>query len=119
MVEKDRLFEFMSEVLGGKVPDGFVLRGEQIETDFSLEAEEDGIYEFEVEVSANLLPEINSDDIVEKIKGRYPKLAEDYLVKEIPGFVWAEIKIRPDLPGKLNTLPRVKDNIEVIISAED
>ena len=117
-LNKNELIQLAQDALKDKVPQGFVLRGEQIEFEFDLEEEEKGVYDFEVRVSANLLPGVKSEEVVKKIRGKYPNLAEEYLNQEVAGFVRAEIKIRPTLPGKLKTLPHLTKNIEVEVAAE-
>jgi len=71
----------------------------------------------EVLFKANLLPEVKPEEIAAAIKGKYQKFAEDYLTS-IRGFTRAVIVIKPKLPGKLRTLPRIGSRIDVIISAE-
>lgn len=118
VVSKEDLTKIAEEVLKDKVPDGFVLRGEQLTYSFEDEREVDGEYRFNLKISANLLPNLKTDEIGKKIAGRYPKLAQDYLRREAPGFVKAEVDIFPNLPGRLKTLPHVAKNIDVQISAE-
>jgi len=120
VVDKDSLNALAEEVLRDRIPDGFVLRGDQIDVDFSYEDEEEGDkFRLSAFIEANLLPEINPDEVNKKILGKYPPLVEDFFIDEIPGFVRAEIsfnKLR--FPGRLGTLPHIKNNLEVIISAE-
>jgi hypothetical protein len=111
-VSKSDLSNLAKETLNDKVPEGFVLKESQLTYDF--ESSEDG---FNVKVVANLLPSIDPTEIAKKIAGRYPKLAEDYL-SSVPGFVRAEFKLRPLLPGKLGTLPHVPKNMSVEFSAD-
>ena len=118
MIEKTTLNEYALQFLDEKVPSGYVLRQEQISYEFEFEDEDDGVYEFKVRISANLLPEIDREEIAEKLKGRYVHLAEDYLNREVSGFVRAEIRIRPNLPEKLKTLPHVVKNIDIEFTAE-
>jgi hypothetical protein len=118
LIEKDTLNEYALQYLNEKVPQGYVLREEQISFEFEFQNENDGLYEFKVRISANLLPEIDKEEIAGKLKGRYTNLAEDYLNREVSGFVRAEIKIRPNLPDKLKTLPHVVRNIEIEFAAE-
>jgi len=117
-VKKDSLLDFAQEILQDKVPEGFVLRKEQIDIEFGQAEEKGGVYEFSGSIEANLLPEIDPKGVAKKIAGKYPSVAEDFLIKEIPGFVRAEIKLRPHLPGRLGSLPRIVKHIDVIISAE-
>ncbi len=118
VINTDDLIQISTEALKNEVPKGFVLRGEQLKFGFENGAVSGNEYKFKVKVSANLLPDLKTDDIAKKIAGKYPKLAEDYLRKEAPGFVKTEIRIKPSFPGKLKTLPHVIKNIDVLISAE-
>ena len=117
-VDKAELESLSMEVLKEKVPQGFSLRGDQITYDFNKGESENGEYKFELRISANLLPSIDSDVMKKEIAGKLPQLAQDYLTKEAPGFVRAEITIDPSLPGRLRTLPHVVKNIEIEVSAE-
>ncbi len=117
-VERSRLTELLSEVLKSKVPSGYVLRGDQIESDFKVKEESGEGYVFETEVDANLLPQIDTDEIGRKIAGKYKSVAEEFIKKELPGFVRAEITINPKLPGRLGTLPHIAKRIDVQLSAD-
>lgn len=111
-VSKADLSDLAKETLKDKVPSGFVLKDNQLSYEFV--SNDDG---FDVKVVANLLPSIDPTEIAKKIAGRYPKMAEDYL-SSVPGFVKAEFKFRPLLPGKLGTLPHVPKNMSVEFSAD-
>lgn len=114
-VERNKLEELSMGNLIDKVPEGFILRENQMEFEFNKKDKDN---EFEVRVLANLLPKIDTEEIVKKIKGKYPDLALDIL-KETPGFVRAEIKIYPRFPGRLKTLPHVINNIKIEITSEN
>ncbi|OGM20084.1 hypothetical protein A2714_01495 [Candidatus Woesebacteria bacterium RIFCSPHIGHO2_01_FULL_38_9] len=118
VLAKSDLEDVAKEVLKEKVPEGFTLRGEQVDYTFELESKGKDVYSFEVRVSANLLPEINTEEIAQKIRGRSLTVAEEYLRQEAPGFIRAEMRIKPTLPGKLKTLPHIKKNIEIEVAAE-
>lgn len=117
-VDKAALTELARKSLEDRVPSGFVLRDEQIKTEFEFEEEIDGVYELTALIQINLLPEVNPEEVAKKIVGRYPALAKKYLADEVPGFVRVEVILRPKLPGRLGTLPRIAKNIEVEIVAE-
>ncbi len=117
VVSKKELNSLAQTILKDRVPSGYVLRDEQIDTAFSLKGQKDNLWEVEVTFIANLLPEIKTEEIASKISGKYPHLARDYL-SLIPGFSSAEIVLNPRLPGKLGTLPRVSKNISIEIVAE-
>lgn len=118
VINKENIAGFTKELLEDKVPEGFVLRSEQIKSDFDYQGQEDGKYVLGVAVDANLLPAIEPEEIKNKIIGKYTFLAEEYFKEDIPGFVRAEIILDPGLPGRLGTLPHVSDNIEVAIASE-
>ena len=113
VVSKSELSEISKRSLEGKIPSGFVLRDDQITYDFKESDEKDS---FEVRISANLLPNIDPLEVSKKIAGKYPALAESFL-GSVPGFVRAEFRIKPLLPGKLGTLPHLVKNISVEISS--
>lgn len=115
-IDKKPIFDFARSILQDKIPAGFVLRDEQIILDLKLINEDAGKFEIAGSVEANLLPEIKPDDIASKLVGKYPSLARAYLTS-IPGFNRAEIKILPALPGRLGTLPHIKKNITIEVSA--
>lgn len=117
-VSKKEIGELSVEVLKDKVPQGFSLRGEQI--DYSLEPKriKDDEYEFEVRVSANLLPGVDTNEVIQQIKGRSFEAAQEYMKTQVPGFVRAEIKTSLTLPGKLKTLPHMAKNIDIEVAAE-
>jgi hypothetical protein len=116
-VKKSDLENLANEVLKEKIPQGFVLRGEQISYSFERENAEDNS-KFKLKILANLLPEVNTDEIAQKIAGRNVSIAQQYLEKEVPGYVRAEINIKPTIPDKFKTLPHVVKNITVQLSAD-
>ena len=117
VVVRQHLFDLAREDLKDKVSSGFVLRDEQLSAEFGLKDESGTEFELEGSFVANLLPEVKPDELAEKIKGKYPPLAESYLTS-IPGFSRAEIKLKPPFPGRLGTLPRLSKNITIEVSAE-
>ncbi|KKQ40988.1 MAG: hypothetical protein US60_C0048G0004 [Microgenomates group bacterium GW2011_GWC1_37_8] len=118
LVNKNELTDLTKDVLKDKIPQGFNLRGEQIEYDFGLDGHKDDKYELDVRISANLLPVVEMSDIAQKIRGKNPEIAKEFMNKEVPGFVRAEIRVKPSFPGKLKTLPHVAKNIEVELAAD-
>jgi len=114
VVSKKDLSDISKRSLDGKIPTGFVLRDDQITYGFVTSEEKD---KFNVRISANLLPQIDPVMVAKQISGKYPHLAEAFL-GSIPGFVSAEIRLKPNLTGKLGTLPHISKNITVLIFAE-
>lgn len=117
IISEDIVTKLGREVFTGQVPEGFNLKDEQIDAQFELTGEDDGVWDFEVKFSANLLPEIDPDSVSRKIAGKYPQQAEEYL-SIVPGFKRAEIKIKPTLPSKLGNIPRVLKHISVEIVSD-
>ncbi len=116
-VDRNLIYELSSEELKDRIPGGYILRNDQMRLQFDLKDQKDGVYEFEADIAANLLPEINPDEIAKKIAGRNPVRAEEYL-RTVPGFRRAEITFSPRLPGFLGIMPRVSRNINIEIGAE-
>lgn len=114
IVSKKDLSDISKRSLDNKIPTGFVLRDDQITYGFITSDEKD---KFDVRISANLLPQIDPIMVAKQITGKYPHLAETFL-SSIPGFVNAEIRLKPNLTGKLGTLPHLSKNITILISAE-
>lgn len=116
-VRENDLFDFINSSLKDQIPSGYVLRSDQINVRFDLQEVNKEKYSFDVFVEVNLLPQIKTDEIKEKIKGRGKNVVEKYL-ETVPGFIRAEIKFDPILPGKLNTLPHLSKNINVDLATE-
>lgn len=118
-VDKNELIAVAREALKDQIPNGYILRDDQINVDFTYKGKKDNVYSFETIVSANLLPQIDETVVAERISGKYTDIAREYLRKEVPGFSKALIRIKPQLPGRLGTLPRIAKNIVVEISADE
>ena len=117
-IPEQTINQFTRSVLEGQVPDGYNLRDEQVETDFILVDEvSEGIWDFDVSISANLLPEIDIDKIKRDVAGRYPTQARNILA-QIAGYTEAEVKIKPRFPGRLGNIPRILDNITIEVVAD-
>ena len=116
VVNRTSLIEFSKGILKDEVPSSYVLREEQVTATFEVLGEDGGVYELEVTVQANLLPDVDPETIAKEIAGRYPTLAQQYLTG-IDGFERAEIKLKPKLPGRLGNLPRLEKNITVVVAA--
>lgn len=134
IIPKTSLNELIMAKMTSDVPQGFALKESQLEISFKpKEAEKTSTktttkttkteetpsssLAFTASVSANLLPQVNPDDIRQKISGKYPSFAKEYL-STIAGFTRAEISQSIKFPGVLGTLPRVAKNINVEVAAE-
>jgi hypothetical protein len=114
VVSKSELASISKKDLQEKVPAGFVLRDDQIMYDFGESGSDS---EFDVKITANLLPSVDTTTIAKQIVGKYPQLAEEFL-GSVPGFTGAEIRLNPSLKGRLGTLPHIYKNITVEVAAQ-
>jgi hypothetical protein len=117
LADKLKLQEYAANTLKNKIPAGYALRNSQINFKFTFIGKEDGNLVYTVNISANFLPMVNSDDIVDKILGKTVPVTVDYLSK-VPGYIRAEVKLNPSFPGPFKTLPRIKKNIVIGVAAD-
>lgn len=117
MVNKNDVIALARDVLEDRIPDGYVLRDDQIKMDFKYDGEDDGKHDVSVRLSVNLFPGVDTDKIAEMISGKFINVAEDYFKAEVPGFVRAEIIIVPKLPAAIATFPHVPGKIEVTVAS--
>jgi hypothetical protein len=120
VLNKDELIAMSRKMLEEKVPEGYILRDDQIQTDFDIEEsdEENDEYEIKTIVSANLLPQTDSSEISKKITGKSLDAARKTLEEQVPSYVRSEFNFNVNLPGKLKTLPHLTKNIVITFSAE-
>lgn len=117
VIPKPALLEFAKQMLENKVPSGYVLRETQLDFGFEFVEQTGSVYLMEMTTIANFLPDIDSNEIAKNIKGKYPTHAKEYL-STIPGFSRANIEIKPKLPDRINSLPRLTKNIHIDVAAE-
>jgi len=104
--------------LAGSVPDGYEARRGEINSKFEIkEKDKDGSISLNVFLSANLVPELDPVEIAQKIKGKNLSLAREYF-STLPGYVGSEIKITPQFPAWLLTLPRMEKNIRIEVRSQ-
>ncbi len=95
------------------VPSGFEFKREESEINFELiDVEEDGSARFTATLKANLLPQLDLEEIRNNLAGKYPELGELYL-DNLPNVAGFEAKITPRLPRRLETFPRLPKNIQI------
>jgi len=116
-VDKKAYVELAKSALSAKAPSGFVLREDQIKGNFDFKKKDGNTYFFDIAFSANLLPQINTADITKNVVGRQQSVAETYLTS-IPGFSRVDINLKPRLPGRLGSLPRIEKHIHITIDSE-
>ena len=116
-VDKQKLLEYARNSLKDKVPSGFVLRDSQIDFKFTFVSQKDSNYIYKVAISANFLPQVNTDAIAKQISGRNMQISKSYLTS-IPGFSRADITLNPRFPGPFGVIPRVLKNIKIEVVAD-
>ena len=109
---KNDLNGLLLHTLSESLPDDFQLKTEDIETIVDeVEIEKSGAT-IKLVAKAKLLPKYDIAELRGNLAGKYPSLVLDYL-KTLPNFAKADISLSPRLPGKLSTLPRVKEKIKI------
>ncbi len=116
-VDKKAFLDLAKTFLGPKLPPGYVLTEDQIKANFDFKKKTGNSYSFDVGFTANLLPQVQSADIVKNIVGKLPSVTENYLTS-IPGYSRVDISLKPHLPGRLGSLPRIANHIHIIVAAE-
>jgi hypothetical protein len=116
--KKDNLNQFLKTKLADNAKSGFMLDQQAITIEVKDIALDGHKAETRMAVKTSLLPSIDTEEVKNNIKGRYPVLIESYLAS-LPNFTRADIKISPPLPAKLSTLPRVAKNIKVEVRTEE
>ena len=110
--DKD-LKQIVSKLVTTQVPDGFELNLEGTETQADIsKLEKDGKLIFLAKFRAKLMPKIQKEDVVNKIKGKSIEEAEQ-AIKGMENVLGSEIKISPALPKILQRLPVFGKNIKV------
>jgi len=115
--DKLKLQQYAADTLKDKIPAGYALRNSQINFKFTFTGKQNGNLVYAADISANFLPVVNSDDIINKILGKTVPVTVDYL-STVPGFTRAEVKLNPSLPGFLKAMPHIKKNITIEIAAD-
>jgi len=102
-----------NEVLGDRIPEGFIV-GEEKELDFKFLRQEENKAIFDFRVKASLYPQVDKEEIKKEILGKRSQSVQQYLTL-LPGIDNFEIRIIPKLPKYLLTLPHRQGNIKIIM----
>lgn len=116
VINEADLDQLVTAQIEPQIPDGYNSISSQSHT-FAVKDSTDEKVTFTVNVTAELLPELDMTSISHQIAGKYPSFARDY-ISSLPAVVHLDLAITPNLPGFLATLPRVSKNIEVKVQAE-
>lgn len=111
----DDLKRIVSKLVDTSVPDGYKLDLSQTETQADVSKIDKNKLIFLARFKAKLLPKLNSQDLLGKIKGKTPYEAAQIL-KGIDNILGSEIKLIPSLPSSLQRLPLLDKNIKLEVS---
>ncbi len=103
----------VSKLVTTEVPEGFQLDLADTETQADVsKLESDGSLVFLARFRAKLMPKIDTDSLRKQIRGRTPlEVAE--ILKTHENILGSDIKITPSLPGPLQRLPFLDQNIKI------
>jgi len=111
--DQKELLGLIKNSLSSQIPENFEFKDEEILTRFEFkEKKNDGSVLFSVFLQANLLPKLDTAEIIKNIKGKRPKMAKSYF-SNISGFSDLEISFSPKLPKILEVIPKQEDKISL------
>jgi hypothetical protein len=116
-VPRKDLTDLSQNVLSGQVPSGFYLDPINLSFSFSKVKDLTSASLFNLTVTADFLPKEDVVSLAKAASGKSTSRAEEIFSK-IPGFVTAEINIKPNLPWIFGYLPRLSKNITIEIVGE-
>jgi hypothetical protein len=118
IVNKSSLTQIIVNEMKNKVSEGYIMTEDQIDFKFEPKKGDDKSKDYVIDVTANLVPSVDKEDLAKKIRGKYVSAATETLEQNVPGYSGVEVKMKPSLPGKLKTLPHVTGNIQLDLSSE-
>jgi len=113
-VSKSELDKIVADQIGPEIPSGFSLDTSEFSQNFSVKKTDKTTVTFQANVTAVLLPDINTAEVAKNISGKYPDRAKDYLAS-LPSVGQIDILITPKFPTFLATLPRLPKNITISV----
>lgn len=108
----------ISQTVGTLVPEGYTLfPGETNIEPLDPKLSKNKL-SFQAKISAEVVPEIDTEKVKVDLAGRSPASAQDYL-SSLGEVVVYEIKIWPNLPENFQRIPRNTDRITVTLKTEE
>jgi hypothetical protein len=95
------------------VPTGYQ-SADGINHSFSIKGVLDKQIQLAVQITALLIPQLDQDQIIKNISGKYPQAAQSY-ISGLPGVSRIDFRFLPVLPSQILTLPHYSPNIELIV----
>lgn len=118
LISREQIDELSQLILEEQVPQGFTFRRELVEVNFDFVSSiASGVWEFEANLTADIMPAINLDEIKDRIAGKTPSQVRNEL-SNVQGYASVEVRLMPPLPGVLGRIPLVKDNIIIEVAAD-
>ena len=100
------------------IPDEFRLNDDDIEIVVEEVDLNDNLVLVGAVVKMKLVPDLDTQEIIAVIRGKYPALTEDYF-RSIPNFSKVDTEFNPGLPDRIKTFPKKAGNITVEVMVED
>ncbi len=116
-VSKKDLINLSQKVLDKEVPSGFYLDPGNLGFSFDRAEDLSSAALFNLTIKTDFLPKEDLVSLTKIISGKSTSKVEEKFSK-IPGFVRAEINIKPKLPWIFGYLPRLSKNISIEILGE-
>lgn len=108
----------VSKLVETNVPEGYSLDLSQTETQADVsKIEKDGRLIFAAKFKAKLKPKINEQELKKQLTGKTPEEVAE-IVRKIENVIGSNIEINPSLPGPLQRLPFLPQNITLEVTAK-
>ena len=114
---RDLLNELLVAEISERVPEGFELIPSQIESRERFKGKYKEALILEIDFKVNLLPKLKLEKVKQKLVGKKPQVAQDYLAG-LPRVAGAQIVLWPPLPSPLLTLPHKAERISIEVKPE-
>lgn len=112
------LKSMIGKLVETNIPEGFVLNLSETEAQAGVaKVEKDGRLIFLSKFRAKLVPKLDEAEIAKKITGKTPEEVANIL-KEMDHVISSEIVINPSLPGPLQRLPYLTQNISIEVKTK-
>ena len=118
VVVKADLESLLTEAIEAKVPDGYELADTAPEIEnHVLNVEDDGTLYLTSTFKAQVIPVVDTAELIADIKGKNPSAVEAYL-KDQPNLNGYDISLSPKLPGPFYRLPSLESHIKVNVEVK-
>jgi len=115
VISKSDLQQIVDEKIGLQTPQGYSVVAESSQSFAVKDTKRDKTI-LSANVSAQLLPDMDKNQIATIIRGKYPIVAREYL-ETLPGVSEVAFELDPPLPGFLAVIPRVLANITITVQS--